>query len=98
MATVIDTPDTVTTREKTVVERNDVTGWVVAVIILLAVVAGVAWMYYHPAATPAAAPATSNGGANINVTLPSGSAGGTSDGSTPGNASNPDTSTPPPTQ
>jgi hypothetical protein len=54
------------------VERTDDTnaGWAVAVIILLAVVAigGFFWLRYHQV-TPAVTP-SSNGGDNINVTVP----------------------------
>ncbi len=56
MATVINNPG----------ESSDSSGWAVAVIILLIVIAGgaYAWFRYHRAAAP--------GDTNINVTLPTG--------------------------
>ncbi|MSR70899.1 hypothetical protein EXS62_02570 [Candidatus Kaiserbacteria bacterium] len=63
MATIINNPP-----ERVVaVDGADSSGWAIAVIILLVVVAGgaYAWMRYHPGT--AAAP---SGGTNINVTVP----------------------------
>ncbi len=67
MVTVVNTPG----GGDRIIERTDTGGWAVAVIILIAIVAiggFFAWRYYR---APAAAPA-SNGGANINVTIPAG--------------------------
>ena len=74
MATVINNPE----RTERVIETSDNGGWAVAVIILIVVlvIAGFAWMYYHPATAANTTPAT--GSANINVTLP---AGGSTDNS-----------------
>jgi hypothetical protein len=70
MVTVLNNPSVPNTERTTMIERSsdDSAGWAVAVIILLAVVAvaGFLWMrYYSAPAVPA-----SNGGTNINVTLP----------------------------
>jgi len=72
MVTVVNNPG----GSDRVVERSDSSGWAVAVIILIALVAVggfFAWRYYR---APAAAPAQSNGGANINVTVPTPGGGG----------------------
>jgi cell division protein YceG involved in septum cleavage len=71
--------DTIITTPATTNESSSA-GWIVAVIILLLLIAGVAYAWMHMGST-AAAP--TGGSANINVTLPSGSAapvGGTAAG------------------
>ncbi len=73
MATIINTPP-----ERVIeVDRGGaISGWAVAVIILIAVVAGLVWwMRYHNAT------AAEQGATNINVTLPTGPG---SDTSNPG--------------
>ncbi len=55
-------------------------GWAVALIVIIAVLVGgfVWYRYYGPAATPASSDTT-----NINVTLPTPTAGGTNPATTP---------------
>ncbi len=61
MATIVNNPG-----PERVVERTDSSGWVVAIIILLAFVAGLFWWFrYYQAPVPAAGDS-----ANINVTIP----------------------------
>lgn len=63
MATIVNNPQT-----ERVVERESNTGWIIAVLVLIVVIAAGAFLwlrYYHRTA-----PATSNGGTNINVTVP----------------------------
>jgi hypothetical protein len=74
MATIINNDGTPSRVERT----SGDAGWAIAIVVLVAVilVGGYFWMRSHRAA-PAAAP-SSNGGANINVTLPS--AGGSDTG------------------
>lgn len=81
MTTVVNNPP----GTDRVVEKSDTGGWAVAVIILLAVIAigGFLWMRYYRGA---AAPAPTGGSANINLTLPAGSTGGT-EGTPSNNAS-----------
>ncbi len=90
MVTVLENPNVPRAERTTMIERNDDSaGWAVAIIILLAVVAvaGFLWMRYYSAP---AAPA-SNGGTNINVTLPE------SQTQTPGAATPEQGTTPTPT-
>ncbi len=64
MVTVVNNPG-----GERVVEKSDSSGWAVAVIILIALVAVgafFAWRYYRAPAAPAPS------GANINVTIPTG--------------------------
>ncbi len=61
MATIVNNPG-----PERVVERTDSSGWVVAIIILLVLIAGLFWWFrYYRAPAPAA-----NESANINVTIP----------------------------
>ncbi len=93
MATVIERERPV--ERSSYIERDSGSGWAVAAVILIAVLAVGAFMwaryYQAPAATQTQTP-----GANINVTLPQ--AGGSSDngtgGNTSGNASGNTTPTP----
>ncbi len=66
---------------RTVIDRrgDSSTGWVVAVLILLAVIIGgvIVWKKYGHTS----APAQSSGGTNINVTLPGGTTNTPSDNS-----------------
>ena len=64
MATIINTPSP--ERVVAVDRASDSSGWAVAVVILIAVIALGAWAWVHYRGT-AAAP---SGGTNINVTLP----------------------------
>lgn len=65
MSTIINNP---TPNEHTVIESDSSSGWAVAVIILVAVIAGGAylWMSFDVSG----APAQPQSGATINVTLP----------------------------
>jgi hypothetical protein len=75
MATVINNPTAERTDRVVEVERSDASGWIVAAIILIAVIGGLVWWFRYQA--PAAAPPTpAAGSANINVTLPAGGAAG----------------------
>lgn len=84
MATIINNPSSPTDR---VIERDsDTAGWAVAIIILIAVIAGLIWWFRGQRAP---APPAQSGSANINVTLPTtqgtgGSASGGTDGGTGG--------------
>ncbi len=83
MTTIINGEPVV--ERRTTIERtsDSSSGWAVAVVILIAVivVGGILWMRSHKAV-----PATTTGGANINVTIPTGGsqspAGDTSGGAT----------------
>jgi hypothetical protein len=72
MATILNNPSNAPATERTYVERSsdDSGGWAVAIIVLLAVLAIGAFMWLRYYNAPAAATPQSNGGANINVTLP----------------------------
>ncbi len=64
MATIINNPGSTSDR---IVEREDSSGWAVAVIVLVAVIAGGLFFYsriHRVGATPA------SGGTNINLTVP----------------------------
>lgn len=65
MATIVNNPGPDRIVE---VDRTDSSGWAMAVLILVVVIAvgAYAWVHYRHAATPA------SGGTNINVTLPAG--------------------------
>jgi hypothetical protein len=80
MVAVLDNTTTPRVIERTTIERTEdgSAGWAVAIIILLAVVAVGGYLFLRYRA-PAAAPA-SNGGANINVTLPDTSGGSNASG------------------
>lgn len=66
---VINNPSPTSER---VIERESGTGaaWAVAVIVLLVLVAVGGFLWFRTYGAPVAAPADTNGGANINVTLP----------------------------
>ena len=89
MAQIINNSQPREMRDPVVVESG-ISGWVMAVIILIAVIIGgvYAWRYFHTAQNNSTTPST-----NINVTVPnpiptggnnSGSNGGTSGGSSGG--------------
>lgn len=72
MATIVNTPG----------ERSDSSaGWAVAVIILLVVIAGIAFFYMRYRGAPAANP-----GATIQVNLPGNAGGGDAGGGSGGGA------------
>lgn len=75
MATIINNPSN--TPERTVEREGGSGGWAVAIIILIAVVAGLIWWF---TGYRAPAPVQQTPGANINVTLPSANDGGQGDG------------------
>ena len=68
MATIVNNP-----QPERVIQTSESggAGWAVAVVILIAVIAGLfVWYRYHTAAAP-----VQSGSANINVTLPTGTTG-----------------------
>jgi hypothetical protein len=69
MATIVNNPSG---RSERVVEREDSSGWAVALILIaLLVVGGLVFFNYFGAPAPAAPSAPANdSGANINVTVP----------------------------
>ncbi len=72
MATIINNPNG---PERVVeIDRNDSGGWAVAVVILIVVIVGGVYAWYH---YRSAAVATTSGSTNVNVTLPSTFATGT---------------------
>ena len=86
MATVIERERPVSRSERYVeVDRSDSSGWVVAIVLLVLLALGVVWwLRYRAPATYSTTPAASP--ANINVTVPGTSGGGSnsSGGANPG--------------
>ncbi|MHB8660864.1 MAG: hypothetical protein ACYC75_02940 [Minisyncoccota bacterium] len=80
MATIINNPSPERVIEK---KSTDYSGWVVAVIILLVIIAlgAYLWFQYYPTSTT-----TNYGGTNINLTVPAATT-GTSTGATAGTSS-----------
>ncbi len=72
MATIINNPNG---PERVVeIDRNDSSGWAVAVVILIVVMVGGVYAWYHYRSV---AVGTAFGSTNVNVTLPSAYATGT---------------------
>jgi hypothetical protein len=64
MSTIINNPP-----ERVIeIERTDSSGLIALVLILAVAIIGAGWFYMNHRGAPAEAP--SNGGANINITLP----------------------------
>lgn len=66
MTTIINTPNQPPTEKAVLVDMTDNSGWAIAVIILIAVIAFGGY-YYMQHRAPAQ---NTSGGTNINVTLP----------------------------
>lgn len=67
--------DTIITTPSSAPAENSSAGWVIAVILLIALIGAGAYAWTHYGAR-VAQPAPTGGAANINVTLPTGDAGG----------------------
>lgn len=72
MSTIINNDPTTPGERVVRVENSSSAGWAVAVVVLIAVLLVGGYLFMRYRGSPAAAPAT-NGGANINVTIPTGS-------------------------
>lgn len=79
------TMETVVTPPATAPAQSSAAGWVIAVILLLALIGAAAYMWMGPKGAPASesAPVPEGGAANINVTLPPAPVGDKTDSTVP---------------
>jgi len=84
MATIVNNPNPGPERVVTVERSDSSTGWAIAVIVLIIVIAGLFWWVHarQMAPAPAAQQPAQGGAASVNVTIPTGGDNGADTGGT----------------